>query len=208
MDFTNSDSHCSCAGSWENSTSLQNGVTETGGINTELFIWHFTHMEKGQSSGGTGCWEFAFPSFYCWDTKGFNINVRFLIEAVLEYWKGSREKCTFISSTLDFICRGTSNLTFKVLPSYIHISFKSETSHFHLPNYCCNWLLIVYLHSKSMFGSSTIHTLWNNNNNKKKKVEIFKIPALPLVQKWCSNCYQGQQTLKTLGEVRQALQQE
>lgn len=38
----------------ENSTSFQNGVTETGGINTELFILHFTHMEKGQSSGALG----------------------------------------------------------------------------------------------------------------------------------------------------------
>lgn len=31
---------------------------------------------------------------------------------------------------------------------------------FHSPNYNCNWLLIVYLHPKSMFGSSTIHTVW------------------------------------------------
>lgn len=36
---------------------------------------------------------------------------------------------------------------------------------FHLPNYSCNWLLIVYLHPKSMFGSSTIRTLWKRKRS-------------------------------------------
>lgn len=61
----------------ESSTSLQKKATEngnSGGTNTELFFLHFIHKEKGQSSGGTGCWVFAFPpSSYCWDTKGSKI---------------------------------------------------------------------------------------------------------------------------------------
>lgn len=104
----------------ESSTSLQNEATEdgtSGGINTELFFLRFSHKEKGQSSGSTGCWVCAFPpSSYCWDTKGFKINVKFLIEAtsaILENTvkKWSRENAhLFTLSTLHFPCKGISNL--------------------------------------------------------------------------------------------------
>lgn len=162
----------------ESSTSFQNEATENGtraGINTELFFLHFSHMEKGQSSGGTGWWVCAFPpSSYCWDIKCFEINVKVLIEAtsaILENTvrKWSRENAhEFTLSTLDFVCKGTSktsplpclHLTSTSPPSLKENTVKNAEGTFHSPNYSSSRLLIVCLHQKSMFGSSTIYTVW------------------------------------------------